>query len=104
MNNSPHHARHLKKKAIHEANKMLEDGVEFEDSTPQVMDSHESECPSCKKHKKISKRTSPDNTPEEVVPASCHNEEPRWSQAKQSQTKENNLRLQHRLNHQKKKG
>lgn len=110
MKDSPHHRKHLKTKAIREANAIQDSGplpqdmIENKEFKKQFI-AKEENLPHkiSKQHKHVSKRSSTKVTHQETEPDSIHQEGARWQQVLKSQTKEKNLLLDKKLSKQRPK-
>lgn len=104
MKDSPHHRKHLKHKAIREANAIEDSGLSPEHSAQnpnfkKQFDAKETILPhKPDKHiKHKSKRTSPKEVKHETEPHSVHGEHTHWGQVIKTQTHEKNLLLDKKL-------
>ncbi len=95
MKDSPHHRKHEKHKALHDAEK---GGLTEKNPTDLIMNHEfkhqfdapkESSCSCCSHHKKTSKRTSPGEVKHEGEPSHIHQENERWNKVVQTKNREN---------------
>lgn len=102
MKDSFHRRKHLKKKAIKEANKIKDSGALPEDmvENPNFRKEFEAKEEFPKEHtchKKTSKRTSPDEVKEHTAPDHPHKEGERWIHNLQQQTNQKAKKLDKKL-------
>ena len=112
MKDSPHHRKHIKDKAIKEANRLEDSGSLPEDmienpNFKKQFDARET-CSLKKKHKhtkKQAKKPSPGEENKKDEPDHPNQENERWTQVTQSQCNQKTKKLNHQLNkHHKKAG
>lgn len=104
MKDSPHHRKHLKKKAIKEANEIKDSGPLPEDmiENPDYKKSFEASEHNLprkahKHHKKTAKRAKPSENHEVTEPDHANHENERWTQVVQDQNKQRTKDLNYKL-------